>query len=473
MQTSIDDPTRPDPRALNPKRSSVLALRQQGMSRAPALAVALVLTALLSPFLVIGGDAYWMVAAARDGATTSVPYASAPSAGWHNVPMLAENLFRAAYAFAEDRGLYIGQLLCVYFGLLALAFLPESWCFRPRRTILALSALLVGAAPAFAVVRGQMFSLALFPALLLIIVSDSRSPGRKIWLLVPLVALWTNLHGAVLVGLATSLAYLAFSRVTRIRTESASLLVALPLSTLATPATWSTPLYFLHVMSNEAAQRHEGLWRGFTLSSPFDILALLCLGIVLGFRWKFGARLLLWEVVVLAALLVATFRAERNVPWLLDFGTALMLQASCADAILSEPSRRAIRGAMVTATSLLCAGVLAHPATAPEQRLVERAVEAAAGQPIVAEGDLGEAVAIAGGRVWLSNPLDAFAPADQRLFLDWQKAQPSADRALKCGPGGVLVRRGGPAERRMLELARYQLVDEDRRNAYYRLRDNS
>ena len=55
-------------------------------------------------------------------------------------------------------------------------------------------------APALLVVRSQLFSLALFPLLVLLLRGEARAPSRRIWLLVPLVALWSNLHGGVLLA---------------------------------------------------------------------------------------------------------------------------------------------------------------------------------------------------------------------------------------------------------------------------------
>src|SRR5256886_10379650 len=61
----------------------------------------------------IGADARWLPALGRiildrgkipDG----VPYASAPSAGWHNVPVLAELILRGLTSAAGDRGLLAG-----------------------------------------------------------------------------------------------------------------------------------------------------------------------------------------------------------------------------------------------------------------------------------------------------------------------------------------------------------------------------
>jgi hypothetical protein len=50
--------------------------------------------------------------------------------------------------------------------------------------------------------RPHLFTLLLIPVLLWMIEADERRPGWRIWLLVPLTALWTNLHGGFIAGLA-------------------------------------------------------------------------------------------------------------------------------------------------------------------------------------------------------------------------------------------------------------------------------
>src|SRR3954463_786343 len=66
----------------------------------------------------IGADARWLPALGRiildrgkipDG----VPYASAPSAGWHNVPVLAELILRGLTSAAGNHGLLAGQVVAV------------------------------------------------------------------------------------------------------------------------------------------------------------------------------------------------------------------------------------------------------------------------------------------------------------------------------------------------------------------------
>ena len=82
-------------------------------------------------------------------------------------------------------------------------------------------------------------------------------------------------------------------------------------------------------------------------------------------------------------------------------------------------------------------------------QLLDKALQRAHGTPILAEGVFGEQIALAGGRVWMSNPLDAFSHRDQRLYLDWLAGKPAGDAALRHAPRVVLVSPGGSAQERL------------------------
>ena len=122
------------------------------------------------------------------------------------------------------------------------------------------------------VVRVQLFSLLFFPTLALLLRSETRSPSRRIWLVPVLLCLWSNLHGAVLVGLGVTLIYALAERMRREPLEGAALAAVSVLAVCVTAALQRTPTYYLGVLHNEAARRGEGLWaplRPLGRSTPF------------------------------------------------------------------------------------------------------------------------------------------------------------------------------------------------------------
>ena len=48
--------------------------------------------------------------------------------------------------------------------------------------------------------RPQSFAFPLFAAVLWLVLADARQPSRRVFLTLPLLVLWTNLHGSVVLG---------------------------------------------------------------------------------------------------------------------------------------------------------------------------------------------------------------------------------------------------------------------------------
>jgi hypothetical protein len=447
----------------NPKRSctdGAHGLPSAGLGPAwLAVATAAVVSVL---FGTIAADARWLAAlggyVVRHGSVPNfVPYASAPSHGWANVPVLGELVFHALDALAGDRGLLIAQVMAVTvaFALLALdmrrAGAPNSGA------VLVLFVLIPATFTALPVVRAQLFSLALFPLLVLLVRQEARRPSRRVWLLPPLLALWSNLHGAVLVGLAVAAAYLLLDRVRREAWVALGALAASVMALFATPALWRTGSYYAGVLDNEAARRGVGLWAPLS-SSGIDIAFVVC-GLVLA-AFALRSRPPLWELAALVGLAVLTARAARGGVWF-----AFLAAPPGALALGHGPGPRA--RVTVPAIALLVGfgvfGLVRGPhAGGAGSRLLERALAEAAGTPVLATDQLAEQVALAGGRIWIGNPIDAFRRRDQSLYLNWLQGRPAGDTALLRAPRVVLAKPGSAAQRR---LARRGVLREVARDA--------
>ena len=436
-----------------------------------ALAVALV-AALVSVIGSIGADSRWLVAMGRivierGSIPNDVPYAAASSSDWNNVPVLAELSFYGLDAALGDHGLLLAQLAAV---VLACALLAAGI----RRAgvghaAAALSLLLVAAASlsAFAVVRVQLFSLVLFPLLLLLLRSEARAPTRLIWLVVPLFALWSNLHGAVLVGVAVAGAYLILERGRRRPLESAAILLLSGLALLATPALGGTASYYAGVLQNEAAARGAGLWAPLSLTAPFDVLFLAAALPLLALALR--SRPSLWELGALAGLVLLTIQSARGGVWL-----AFMLAVPAASGLRQLRERPIRLGPVLLGLSaaIAIASVIRGPlVSGVSEPLIQRTLREAAGTPVLAEPVAAEQLAAAGGRLWLANPLDAFSAEDQRLYLDWLEGSRSAADPGFADVSLVLARKGSEAEEVTSKLPGVRRIAGD--DAYVLIRSSA
>jgi hypothetical protein len=428
-------------------------------------------TALTALIATVGADAHWLAALGgaivRAGSVLdTVPYAAAPTAAWENVPALGELVFHGLEAALGDRGLVLAQVLAVGLALSLLAIDMRRAGAADSPSALVLLLVAVATAPALLIVRGQLFSLALFPVLILLLRREARLPSARIWLVVPLVALWSNLHGGVLLALAVTGSYLVFSRLRRQPLVTVCVLAASGAALFATPSLLKTGDYYRGVLGSEAARSGEGLWAPLSPSRPFDLIF-----IVLAVPLLFAAlrsRPALWELVALVGLAAGTVHTGRNSVWLALFAaTPAALGVTGAREWRLVPPRVATLAASGLCAALLVVGLVRTPASESAGAALRRqASEAAAGQPVLADDINAESLALDGQVVWIANPLDAFERADQRLYLDWIAGRPAGDIQL-ANMRAVLVTRDSPAQRRLARAAVYREQARDRRAVLY------
>jgi hypothetical protein len=434
---------------------------------APATVAALVLA--VAAFLgTIGADSRWLAAlgrviVARGAIPKGVPFAGAPSGHWPNVPVLSELAFHGFQAAVGDRGLMIAQLAAVTFALAVLARDAVAAGAGTGALSLAMLAVGIGSLPSLAIARVQLFSLALFPLLVALLRSERRRVTRRIWLVLPLLALWSNLHGAALVGLGVTLAYLLLDRFRREPRTALAVALLAPVALCLTPALERTPAYYHGVLTNVAAQRGVGLWASLSPRRPFDVLlVLVSVALIAQLRARRPAA---WEVATILALAALTVHTGRSGVWLLFFLLAPVTLARP----LAAPRTRFLPAAVAALLAVTAFAIVRGPVSAAAGgRLVDRAVVLADDGPVLAEDSLAEQVALAGGRVWVGNPIDAFSHRDQAVYLDWLAGKPSGRLALEEPVEIVLVRRGEAAERVVARAPGFVRVASDGNAAIYR-----
>ena len=435
-------------------------MRQPNLSWAPILFVA-ALAATVASGGVIGGDLPWLVplgaVVASGRVPDSVAAATAPTAGWHDALAGAQLLLWTVYHHLGGRGLVGLQALAaaVGFGATAVGARRQS---TAGSALLVCTIVLLGSASAVLVARLSLFSLALFPLLVLLVQEDGRAPGRRIWLAVPLLALWANLHGMVLAGLALLGVYLVLTRARREPLLVAGVLGSSVLAVFATPELWHTPLYYRDVFENVAAARAVGLWAPLGLG-PFDLLYVVA-AIAL-FALSRG-RLQAWEWVVCVALAADSIRTAR-------VGLFLLF-------VLAYPAARSLRlrapNPVVLASVGCCfvalaLGLVVVSRPTSDTALARRA--AATHEVVLADPLLGEWVALYGGRIWVGNPIDAFRKRDQRLYLDWTAGDASG-RAAVDHARLVLVQPTSPAGKAAAGDPRLERLASSRNAVLYRVR---
>ncbi|MBT9255910.1 hypothetical protein KMZ32_10530 [Phycicoccus sp. MAQZ13P-2] len=390
-----------------------------------SLAVAAWVVAL-SFFVLLGSDLLWVVALgdtvrATGGVPEGIPFATAPQDGWHNPVVLAE-LLLSVVAGLGTPALAALQLVLVAGTLLVVLADGRRAGGSELRGALVVSLVVVGAAAPFAVTRLPSLSLVPFVLAVALMRRQHERPDRGLWWMVPLVALWGNLHGAVLVGLAVLGVFLVLSPGGGPWTRRVGVGAGSAVAALLTPAGLSTPAYYAQALGNEAAVRGTDLWARPSLGHPLDVAMLAAAAVLLALAAR--ARMPLWEWAAAVGLALGTASAARNGVWLLLFlAAAAMRPRAAAEPAPSPAARRSAVPPVALGAAAVVAGVVLAgrgPAVGPPGQAAVGAVrEVAAGRPVLAVEPFAETLAREGVRVWAANPVDAFPQAVQAAYLDF------------------------------------------------------
>lgn len=237
--------------------------------------------------------------------------------------------------------------------------------------------------------RAQVLSQLLFVPLLLLLLRESRRPSRRVLLAFPILVLWANLHGAVVVG-AALVAALGASELLREVRGSRRLarpiaLLALPwLCVFATPYGLGTLAYYRATMHNPVLARYVSEWMAPQLLSlwgllffPFAVFAVFLAGRRL-------SRLNAFELTALAITLAGGLLAVRSVIWF-NYVCVVLVPALLEDvwptrAPAGLPRREHLFRVAATAASLLLfLVVFAKPNTTMKKQWPDSATQKVAG----------------------------------------------------------------------------------------------
>jgi hypothetical protein len=222
------------------------------------------------------------------------------------------------------------------------------------------------------VIRAQILAYPLFALVLLLLLRDERRRSRQVFLVFPLLILWANVHGSVVVGagLVALRGAVLVAEMLKRRTRpavwaprAAILLFAPWLCVFASPYALALPGYYNRTLGNPSFGHTVSEWSSSTVHNEplFFIVLLLGLWLVFGHGRALGtfARLTL-IVSALGGLL-----AIRNVVWFALVAAAILPGAldSAWPARAAERHRRinlALVAAAFVGLSLVATTALAH-----------------------------------------------------------------------------------------------------------------
>jgi len=159
--------------------------------------------ARLAPFE-FAGDSWLTLAGGREVWQHGLPAhetltVMAHGARWIDQQWLAQLAFYGLYALGGLKVVALGHVAALVGGLALALFAARSLGASPR------AAFWVGVGSLFLApwslqLRAQSLAYVPFVAVLWLLARDARAPSRKVYLVLPVLALWANLHGTVVLG---------------------------------------------------------------------------------------------------------------------------------------------------------------------------------------------------------------------------------------------------------------------------------
>ncbi len=405
--------------------------------------VALGVLACLAP---TQSDTWWLLRAGQDtwraGVVGLTDQYSHTAAGrfWWNHEWLTEVIFYAVYRLG---GLALLTAVCAacMVGTWMLSWRLARGAFEAR--LLLLVACLTSAAASFAI-RPQAFSMLLFVTVCLLL-----AERRERWV-VPIIFVWTQLHGAVALGLiAVGAAWLA-AVVSRERISSLTWVgIASGLVTLVSPLGWRLwPEMLLSMERSRVNALREWQPPGFSVDLwPFWGFV-IALPILVVWKWRRADRATRTLAAIALAVLPLAVRSMRNVHiFLLAAMPALVGLISQAPATVRRRAREheGVNAIVLGLGAAVAAVVVILAWRAPAPRLGWRPITPAAVAAIQAcedpiyntYGDGGILIwFVPERRVFIDNRQDPYAidllAANRKLELDGDYQALFAQHGVRC-----------------------------------------
>jgi hypothetical protein len=174
-------------------------------------------------------------------------------------------------------------------------------------------------------VRAQVFSQVLFVCLLALLVSESRRPSRRVFLALPLLVAWANLHGAAVEGAAlVSLLGVTEAHARRGGLRAAVLVAAPWGCLLATPYGMSSLAYYSATLWNPALRRTQPEWMAPTHSALAALIVFPLLAATIALVAGRRRALTAFELGALALTGAGALAATRSLVWFAYTSLALL-----------------------------------------------------------------------------------------------------------------------------------------------------
>jgi hypothetical protein len=313
------------PRARNGLGSGALAFLEQNGTLVMLFSVAVYLVVANLPNGV-QADSWMVLLAGRDIVAHGLPSHDTWTVWAHGRQWIDQQwLAQVTFYGVQRLGGY--RLVMLFHAALVLGTFGAACGIARRRGAAGLSVTWIGVLglltyyPAAAIMRSQSFAYGLFVAVLALLISDSRARSRRVFFVLPLLVVWANFHGSVVVGAALASIYgfltlLEARRAPHDGWARGLLLFVVPWGcVLASPYATTLPSYYRTILFDNHFSRYITEWSP-TAWGPatIPVYVLVVAGVWLLGRARGGATR--FEVIAFLFTSLLAFQALRNMAWL-------------------------------------------------------------------------------------------------------------------------------------------------------------
>lgn len=303
------------------------------------------------------------------------------------------------------------RLVMLFHALLALGGFGTACAIARRRGASALSVTWIGVLglfayfPEAAIMRAQSFSYLFFAAVIALLFQDSRRRSNRVFVALPLLVLWANLHGSVVVGAGLTSIYglmilVAARRAPHDDWPRGLALFVLPWGcVLASPYAASLPSYYHTILFSAHFGSYVTEWSPTSwsiLTAPVYILVVA--GVWLFGRARGGATRFEFVAFVVTSLLA--FQALRNMAWVAL--TGVLVLPALLDRVRTPPAEpRRVNRILAPAALVGALFIVVATATKSDSWFVSRYPTAAANAAAATAGKNGRIFANEAYADWL------------------------------------------------------------------------
>jgi len=291
---------------------------------------------------------------------------------WIDQQWLAQVAFYGLFALGG-----VELALLAHVALLVVAFASALAASRSlgasTRSVCLVGMLCMFIAPWGLQLRAQSFAIPLFVWLLWLLAADSRAPSRRVLLVFPILVLWANLHGTIVLaallvvarGLSYGIAELRKPARSAAGARRAAFLTVMPFACLfASPYGLALGDYYRTMLVSPLMRNFVDEW-GVSAPSQRTMLFYVVGVTAAVLLVRHRSRLTGFEQLALLALLAGGVSAIRSIVWFSL--AAIVLLPRLLDGALSQWSRHIGRGPKLALVSAALGAALVAPAVVVAQ----------------------------------------------------------------------------------------------------------